>query len=149
MEGIIFIGIQATGKSTFYKEKFFNTHFRISMDLLNTRNKENQLLEKCIELQQKVVVDNTNPSIEDRARYIQKFKEKKYKTIGYFFRSRVEESLERNNKRIGKERIPDVGIFSTKKKLTYPTFSEGFDELYYIEIREKEFFIKNWEQDEV
>ncbi|MCB9352743.1 MAG: ATP-binding protein, partial [Lewinellaceae bacterium] len=32
MEGILFIGIQASGKSTFYKERFFNSHLRISLD---------------------------------------------------------------------------------------------------------------------
>ena len=47
MEGVIFIGIQASGKSTFYIENFFDTHVRISMDLLNTRNKELQFLHKC------------------------------------------------------------------------------------------------------
>lgn len=35
MEGILFIGIQASGKSTFYKERFFNSHLRISLDLLH------------------------------------------------------------------------------------------------------------------
>ena len=34
MEAIIFTGIQATGKSTFYKQNFFNSHVRISLDLL-------------------------------------------------------------------------------------------------------------------
>jgi len=29
MQVIIFIGIQATGKSIFYKENFFDTHVRI------------------------------------------------------------------------------------------------------------------------
>lgn len=144
MEGVIFMGIQATGKSTFYKERFFNTHFRVSMDLLNTRNKEGKLLDACIELQQKIVIDNTNPTIEERAKYIQKFKERKYKTIGYYFCSKVEESLERNSKREGKERIPDVGIFSTKKRLVFPNLSEGFDELYYVEIRENGFYVKDW-----
>ncbi len=142
MEGVIFIGIQASGKSTFYKEKFFNTHFRISMDLLNTRNKENVLLEACIGLQQKIVIDNTNPTIEDREKYIRKFREKKYKTIGYYFHSNVEDSLKRNNKREGKEKIPDVGIFSTKKKLQKPSFSESFDELYDVEITDNGFLIK-------
>lgn len=30
MEAIIFIGVQATGKSTFYKNKFFTTYIRIN-----------------------------------------------------------------------------------------------------------------------
>ncbi len=29
-----FFGIQALGKSTYYKERFFRTHIRISLDLL-------------------------------------------------------------------------------------------------------------------
>lgn len=70
MEALIFCGIQATGKSTFYKERFFNSHVRISMDLLNTRHKEKRFLDMCIELQQRFVVDNTNPTIADRQRYI-------------------------------------------------------------------------------
>ena len=68
MEGIIFIGLQASGKSSFYKERFFSTHMRISLDLLNTRNKENQFLDKCLELQQRVVIDNTNPEVKTRQR---------------------------------------------------------------------------------
>jgi len=39
MEAIIFIGIQATGKSTFYKDNFFKTHIRINLDMLKTRKR--------------------------------------------------------------------------------------------------------------
>jgi len=34
MEAIIFIGIQATGKSTFFQQRFFATHVRINLDML-------------------------------------------------------------------------------------------------------------------
>ncbi|MFT5618509.1 MAG: tRNA(His) 5'-end guanylyltransferase [Arenicella sp.] len=70
MQAIIFIGIQATGKSTFYVRNFLNSHVRISMDLLNTRNKENSWLETCFKSHQRFVVDNTNPTKEERAKYI-------------------------------------------------------------------------------
>ena len=33
MEAVIFIGIQASGKSTFFKERFFNTHVRINLEM--------------------------------------------------------------------------------------------------------------------
>jgi predicted kinase len=49
MEAIIFIGLQASGKSTFYKENFFNSHLRISNDLLKTKNRESRLIDFCIE----------------------------------------------------------------------------------------------------
>ena len=40
MECVIFIGIQASGKTEFYKQNFFKTHVRISMDMLKTRHRE-------------------------------------------------------------------------------------------------------------
>ena len=148
MEGIIFIGIQASGKSSFYKENFFNSHVRISLDLLNTRNKENQLLEKCLELQQSVVIDNTNPTRLDRKKYIDKLKSKKYKIIGYYFQSKIVESIKRNEDREEKNRIPEIGIRSTYSKLELPKKLEGFDELYYVEIKDEKFKIEPW-QDEI
>ena len=147
MEGIIFIGIQASGKSTFYKAHFFNSHVRISLDLLNTRNKETQLFDKCLELQQKVVIDNTNPTIKDRAKYIQKFKDHKYNIVGYYFQSKVKDSLERNQRRQGKDRIPEVGILSTYKKMELPSWQEGFNKLYYVEIIDNKFIINDWENE--
>jgi predicted kinase len=70
MQAIIFVGIQATGKTTFYNQRFLNTHVRISLDLLKTRNRETKFLETCILTQQRFVVDNTNPTVEVRKRYI-------------------------------------------------------------------------------
>ena len=67
---VLLIGIQASGKSTFYKEKFFNTHVRISNDLLKTKNREKLLLEYCINTQMPFVIDNTNSTKEVRKNYI-------------------------------------------------------------------------------
>lgn len=147
MEAIIFTGIQGSGKSSFYKEKFFNTHVRISMDLLNTRNKEKQFIEKCIELHQRVVIDNTNPTKESRRKYIKEFQDANYRVIGYYFQSKIDICLERNAQRIGKSKIPEIGILSTFKKLEIPEIEEGFNELYYVEIERGKFIIKKWENE--
>jgi predicted kinase len=40
MQAIIFMGIQACGKSTFYHHKFALTHVRINLDMLKTRHRE-------------------------------------------------------------------------------------------------------------
>ena len=40
MELIIFIGLQAAGKSTFYKKNFSDIHIRINLDMLRTRHRE-------------------------------------------------------------------------------------------------------------
>jgi len=147
MEAIIFCGIQATGKSTFYKEYFFNTHVRISMDLLNTRNKEAKFIGTCLAIQQRFVVDNTNPGKEERYKYIDVAKKEGYKIIGYYFQSKIEDSIKRNSEREGKQKIPDAGIRAAYAKLELPSIDEGFDELYYVEIVEGRFVIKNWDNE--
>lgn len=144
MEAIIFIGIQATGKSTFYKEKFFNTHMRISLDMLNTRNKEQKLLELCLELQQRIVIDNTNSTIAERHKYIARAKENKFRIVGYYFESKISEAKQRNSGRTGKARILDAGLHSTFSKLEPPQYAEGFDELFFVSIRENKFSVEEW-----
>lgn len=148
MEAVIFCGIQASGKSTFFKEKFFKTHVRISMDLLRTRNRERLFLETCFKTQQPFVVENTNPTRVEREKYISKARECGYRIIGYFFKTNLKDAIERNNCRDGKECVPEVGIKATLKKLELPSFDEGFDELYCVEIISGEFIIKDW-SDEV
>ncbi|MGN7170040.1 AAA family ATPase [Paenibacillus cellulositrophicus] len=132
MECVIFIGIQASGKSTFYKERFFATHMRINLDMLRTRHRENVFLEASVRTMQSFVVDNTNPTVEDRKKYIDFVKKHHYKVIGYYFEPDYELSQERNNKREGKEKVPEIGIISTLKKLQRPSYSEGFNELYIV-----------------
>ena len=145
MEAIIFTGIQATGKSSFYKQNFFNSHVRISLDLLNTRNKEACFLDTCFQTHAKFVIDNTNPTTKERQKYIELAKSNKYKIIGYYFNSSFESALERNNSRQGKERIPEKGVKSCFYKLKEPSMSEGFDELYTVEMVEGGFEVKKIE----
>lgn len=148
METIIFIGVQAAGKSTFYKEKFFKTHMRINLDMLKTRNKEDILLDACIKAKQPFVVDNTNPSVEDRRKYIDMASNAKFKVIGYYFHSSIHEAIKRNKTREGKEQIPLAGIKSTHAKLQLPDIAEGFDELYYVRINEEnKFAVEGWKNE--
>lgn len=145
MEVIIFCGIQASGKSSFYKECFFNTHVRISLDLLKTRHREKCFVDLCFSTEKSFVVDNTNPLKEDRERYIKQAKERKSKIIGYYFQSNLDNCLNRNNSRFGNEVIPVVGVRATFNKLELPDMDEGFDELYYVQIVNNKFEIKNWQ----
>jgi predicted kinase len=142
VEAVIFIGLQASGKSSFYKERFFSTHVRISLDLLRTRNRERRLMETCVETQQPFVVDNTNPTRQERAKYIEVAKATGYAVVGYYFRSKVEECLARNSRRI--ERVPDLGILSTAKKLERPTLDEGYDSLRYVRLTDNGFVVAEW-----
>jgi predicted kinase len=141
MEMILFIGMQASGKSTFYKERFFDSHVRISMDLLRTRNRESIFVQTCLSTQQRFVVDNTNPTRAERARYIEEARKAKFRVIGYFFEPDSKASYERNEARSKKQKIPPAGLFGTLKRLERPTIDEGFDELYRVHAREGRFEI--------
>jgi len=144
MQTIIFCGIQATGKSTFYKKHFFRTHVHLSLDLLKTRHREDVFLQACLRTQQAFVVDNTNPTKVEREKYISAAKQSKYKIIGYYFKSDLSDALRRNALRIGKENIPEIGVKATYKKFEIPTLEEGFDELYTVELKDDDFFIKTY-----
>ncbi len=115
------------------------------MDLLKTRKRENQFLKLCFDTNSQFVIDNTNPTKEEREKYIKLAKDKKYRVTGYFFASTVSAALERNKQRQGKDRIPDVGVVSCYKKLVLPSLAEGFDELFYVRLHHREFIVRAWQ----
>lgn len=145
----MFIGIQATGKSTFFQQRFFATHVRINLDMLKTRNRERILLAACLEAKQPFVIDNTNLTREARADYISQAKAAGFSVTGYYFKSALQAALERNRQRNGKASIPEKGIIGAYRKLELPSFDEGFDQLFYVEIAgDSQFVVKEW-SDEV
>lgn len=154
MELVIFIGLQASGKSTFFRTHFANTHGLVSKDLFRNNKKpdrrQRQLIDEALASGRSVVVDNTNPTVEDRARLIEQGRCYGAKIIGYYFKSDVEGCLERNQTRSGKAKVPDVAIYSTIKKLQLPSYSEDFDKLFCVEIAENDrFAVRPWLEDEV
>jgi predicted ABC-type ATPase len=134
MEAVILVGIQASGKSTFYQQRFFDTHVRISRDLLGTRGREQVLLQTCLESRQPFVVDNTSVQAEERARFIVPAKAAGYRVVGYFFRTEPRAAIARNKLREGNAVIPIPGILGTYKKLEEPRMDEGFDALYTVTL---------------
>ena len=129
MRVVIFIGLQAAGKSTFCREQFFETHIRINLDMLKTCYREKLLFQACLDAKQPVVIDNTNPTREDRSRYIFPAKAAQFKVTGYYFKSDIQECWQRNPKRNPERIVPKVGVLATYKKIISPSSSEGFDEL--------------------
>jgi predicted kinase len=141
MEAVIFVGIQGAGKSTFCKARFYDSHIRINLDMLRTRRRETLLFEACLEASQKFVLDNTNLTREEREKYILRAKEHEFKIVGYYFQTKIEKAIERNNQREGKAKIPEKGLRSALKRLQIPMFEEGFDELFYVKINDENQFI--------
>lgn len=144
-EMIIFIGIQASGKTTFYHEQLAQ-YAHISLDILHTRNKERIALEECFALGKSMVIDNTNPTAADREGYISKAKENGYYITGYFFRSCIGDCMERNEKREGKAKVPRTAIAATSNKLEMPCYAEGFDKLYFVHIENGQMIVEDWKE---
>ncbi len=145
MQLVIFMGIQAAGKSTFFRERFVDTHTRINLDMLRTRHRERVLFEACLTAKQSVVVDNTNVSRSDRARYIGPARAAGFSVEGYYFRSVRSESVARNAAREHGARVPIRGLLGTAARLEIPKLTEGFDTLHYVRIGEG-FVVEPWER---
>jgi predicted kinase len=149
MEAILFIGLQGAGKSTFYQQRFFHTHLRLNLDMLKTRHRERRLLQACIETQQSFVIDNTNPTRDERAVYLSAAKEAGFRTVGYYFQSRVADCHRRNMQRPADQQVPLKGLLGTVARIELPQKNEGFDDRFYVRIDPKEgFVIEEW-KDEV
>ncbi len=125
-------GIQASGKSTFCRDRLFETHVRISLDLLRTRHREHALLETCLETRMRFVVDNTNSTREDRGRYVAPALAHGYRVVAYWFDVRPDVALERNERRPGRASVPVAGLLGTYSRLEIPRISEGFSAVYRV-----------------
>ena len=148
LEIVILMGIQASGKSTFYVSDFSRTHMRISLDMLNTRPREKRLLEACLNVGQSVVIDNTNPLKKDRERYILIAKDKKVKVRGYYFQPDLQKSIERNAKRDSTTKVPTGVIISRFNNIEPPSFDEGFSEIFLVKSERGKFIMEEYLEDE-
>jgi len=145
MEAVIFVGIPGSGKTTFFRDRFFESHVRISKDLLRTRHREQVFLKACLSTQQRFVIDNTNVLAEERCRYIPQARAAKFRVVGYVFDTVLKDALRRNAQRQGTAVIPATGVVSKYRQLQIPELSEGFDELFSVFIDgESRFVVLPW-----
>jgi predicted kinase len=137
-ELVLFVGLQASGKSSFYRERFALAHAHVSKDILRNNKKperrQRQLVAEALAAGKSVVVDNTNPTAAERAALIDLARAAGARVVGYYFESRVQECLERNRGRAGKAAVPEVAIYATVKRLERPRRAEGFDELHHVRL---------------
>ena len=130
MEAVILCGVQGSGKTTLYRDRFLETHVRVSMDLLRTRAREAAFLKLCLETRMPFVVDNTNPTVADRARYVAPAREAGFKVVAYLVE--VDHAVA-----VGAERgprsasCPASGLRDVARRLVRPAPEEGFDEVWH------------------
>ena len=136
LELIVLVGLPGSGKTTYYRAHFAATHAHVSKDLMPNapRRDERQAREIDAALGggKSVVVDNTNPSAEVRAPLVAIGRRHGARIVAIYFETDVRTAIMRNRQREGRARVPDVAIFTTKKKLMPPTLEEGFDEVRVV-----------------
>ena len=146
VELVIFVGLQGAGKSTFFRGRFAATHEHVSKDLFpnnkNRSRRQGELVEAALGAGRSVVVDNTNPTPEDRRPLVELGRGFGAGVFCYHFSSGVRECLARNARREGRARVPDVAIFATAKKLIPPSREEGFDEIYAVRLVDAAFEVR-------
>ena len=137
-EVILFIGLQARGKTTFYRSMLSHSHVHVSKDnFKNAKHRErrqNRIIREALEGGSSVVVDNTNVSVSARSGPILLAREFGLPVIGYVFECTVSESLERNETRSGNERVERVGVLDAVKRYEAPTMAEGFSALFKVSL---------------
>ena len=79
----LMIGIQGSGKSTFCQEHL-SSFCRINLDTLKTRHQEQLAIDECFKCGKNFVIDNTNPTIEERKNIFFRQKKKDIKLSDFF-----------------------------------------------------------------
>ena len=138
VELLVFVGMQAAGKSTYYATHLAATHVHVSKDLMkNIRDRDarqRQMIESALAAGRSVAVDNTNPTPLVRAPLIEIGRRHGARVIACFFETAAKDAVVRNRLREGKARVPDVVIYVTARKIVPPTLEEGFDEVRVVGI---------------
>jgi predicted kinase len=130
MEAVVLCGLQGSGKTTLCRERFPG-HVRVSLDELRSREREAALVQECLDAGRSYVVDNTNPTPADRARYVAPARAAGFKVVGYLVEVAAAEAFARNAERAGTARIPPGNVAATARRFVKPTPEEGFDELWH------------------
>ena len=129
MEAVILCGVQGSGKTTLYRDRFLESHARVSMDLLRTRAREAAFLRVCLDTRMPFVVDNTNPTAADRARYVAPAREAGFKVVGYLVE--VDHAVAAGRNEARSRTVPARGLRDVARRLVRPAPEEGFDELWH------------------
>jgi hypothetical protein len=132
----VLIGLQACGKTTFYRQVLAATHVHVSKDNFpnakRPQRRQLRLITEALAAGRQVAVDNTNPSPREWEPLIAVARAHAATVVGYWFPPDLPASMVRNAARSGRSRVPDVGLYATIKLLRQPRIDDGFDGLFSV-----------------
>ena len=135
-ELVVMVGLQGCGKSTWVRTHLADTHAVVSKDHWpNARRREarqQRIVAELLTSGRPVVVDNTNPSPEDRAPLLALGAQAGVPVRAVWLDVPLTTCLRRNAAREGRARVPRVGVLATAKRLQRPSLDEGFDSVEVV-----------------
>lgn len=130
------VGLQGGGKSTWVARHLASTHAVVSKDNWpNARHREarqQRLVDELLAAGRSVVVDNTNPSPQDRATLISIGHARGVHVRAVFVDVPLAVCLARNAVRTGRAQVPLAGVLATRRRLVPPSAAEGFDQIEVV-----------------
>lgn len=125
IECVILVGVPGAGKSSLYRQRFEETHVRVE---------DKRMVDAALASGASVVVDATNARRADRAPLVSAARMRGARVVGYYFDVSTRAAVARNAVRTGRDKVPNVAIFTVAKRMEPPAMDEGFDELYRVTI---------------
>jgi predicted kinase len=144
LECVVLVGLPGAGKTSFYRRYFAATHVQVSKDLwpnaAGRDARQRRAIDDALASSQSVVVDNTNPTVADRAPIVAAARARGARAVCYFVDVSTRAAVARNAVRTGREKVPNVAIFTVAKRLQRPSHEEGFDQVFTVTLAEDRSF---------
>lgn len=130
------VGLQASGKSTWVAGHLAGTHVVVSKDhwprARHREARQQRVVAELLAEGRSVVVDNTSPSVAERAPLIAIAAAACVPVRAVFLDVPLGTCRERNDARTGAARVPLVGLHAAAGRLVAPTTAEGFTEVTVV-----------------
>ncbi|XP_069461738.1 bifunctional polynucleotide phosphatase/kinase isoform X2 [Ambystoma mexicanum] len=138
-EVVVAVGLPAAGKSTFFKEHLVpEGYVYANRDTVGSWQKCVVMCAESLKNGKSVVIDNTNPDVESRNRYIECAKKAGVPIRCFLFTATIEMAKHNNTFREmtytgqGHQPVNDMIFNSYKSKFVAPSLKEGFSEILKI-----------------
>jgi predicted kinase len=123
------VGLQGAGKSTWVAGHLAGSHVVVSKDhwprARHREARQQRVVAELLAEGRSVVVDNTSPSVAERAPLIALAAAAGVPARAVFLDVPVATCRERNEARTGAARVPLVGLYGAAARLVPPTTAEG------------------------
>ncbi len=114
------VGLQGAGKSTWAREHLADTHAVVSKDdwprARRREARQQRVVAELLATGRSVVVDNTNPSPDERAALLAAGRAAGVPVRAVWLDTPFEICLARNDAREGRARVPLVGVHATRAR---------------------------------